>query len=236
MLRASVRRFRGFSLLEVMVSLAILSVGLVLLLQVQARSIQLAQEAREMTVATMLARGKILDCEADLLKKGFSVGDYKENGAFDEEGYPTFYWECHGYKPDMPIGETGDPSGALAGLGMGGGTEDAAAQQPGADQGMQFIAPIMQQMATVLGDSIRELHVIVRWGEGADMQEMSVTTHIIDKTAVNTIAGVIQQQSQAMQNLTGGNRSSQEQGPPGQQAPNVPGLNTGSPNLPRGVK
>ena len=60
---------RGFSLLEVMVALAILSVGLVTLVQVQARSAELAIQARELTVATMLARGKLYDCETDLAKR-----------------------------------------------------------------------------------------------------------------------------------------------------------------------
>ena len=72
----------AFSLLEVMVAMAILTVGLVSLLQVQARSAQLAIEGRELTVATMLARSKLYDCQHDLLKKGFSVGDYDEDGNF----------------------------------------------------------------------------------------------------------------------------------------------------------
>ena len=43
----------AFSLLEVMVAMAILTVGLVSLLQVQARSAQLAIEGRELTVTVM---------------------------------------------------------------------------------------------------------------------------------------------------------------------------------------
>mgnify|MGYP001764424235 CR=1 FL=1 len=61
-----------------MVAIALLSIGLVLLLQVQARSIQLAQQAREMTVATQLARAKLYDCETDLLKKGEDVSDIRD--------------------------------------------------------------------------------------------------------------------------------------------------------------
>ena len=107
----------GFSLLEVMVAVALLSLGLVLLLQVQARSIQLAQQGRDITIATMLARAKLMDCQTDLLKKGFSVGDYESDGKFDDEGYPQIYWECHAYKPDMPTADGGDMSGlaSLAG-------------------------------------------------------------------------------------------------------------------------
>ncbi len=196
---------RAFTLLEMMVAIAILSMGLVVLLQVQARSISLAQQARDMTVATMLARGKLLDCETDLLKKGFSVGDYEDDGKFDEEGYPDFYWECHGYKPDMPTMDASSGGGDLSGL-MGGAAGDAAgaAQDQGADIGMQFLAPILSQMSGILGDSIRELVVIVRWGQGEDAQEMTVTTHVIDKGPVNQVAGMISAQAGALKSLTGG--------------------------------
>jgi general secretion pathway protein I len=222
---------RAFSLLEMMVAIALLSMGLVLLLQVQARSIQLAQDAREMTVATMLARGKLLDCQTDLLKKGFSVGDYDEEGNFDDEGYSTFFWECHGYKPDMPVADAGDVTEAFGGAGAG--DTAAAAQDQGADLGMQFLAPVLSQMSNILGDSIRELVVIVRWGEGNDIKEMSVTTHVIDKTAVNTIAAMIGQQSEALRGLTGGGSGA----PGGKEAGGEPGSRPGAgpPGAPPGL-
>jgi prepilin-type N-terminal cleavage/methylation domain-containing protein len=197
----------GFSLLEMMVAIALLSLGLVVLLQVQARSIQLAQQAREMTIATQLARAKLLDCQVDLLKKGFSIGDYDEEGDFSDDEMPGFYWECHAYKPEMPVADATDintaaASGAL-GMDPSAGDDAAAAGGGQADPMMGMIAPIVAQMSGVLGDSIRELHVIIRWGVGEEMQEMTVTTHVIDKTAVNNIAAMIAQQAGALGALTG---------------------------------
>jgi general secretion pathway protein I len=198
---------RAFSLLEMMVAIALLSLGLVLLLQVQARSIQLAQQAREMTIATQLARAKLLDCQADLLKKGFSIGDYDEEGDFSDEEMPGFYWECHAYKPEMPVADATDINTAAASgaLGMDPSAAGAAEASGGgqADPMMGMIAPIVAQMSGILGDSIRELHVIIRWGVGPDMQEMTVTTHVIDKTAVNNVAAMIAQQAGALGALTG---------------------------------
>jgi len=148
-----VPRLRAFSLLEVMVAIALLAVGMTVLLQVQTRSINLAQQAREMTVATMLARSKLLDCQADLAKKGFSIGDYDEEGNFGDDGYPDFFWECHAYKPDIPVADTADVQQAFSATG----NEETgqAAEQQGADLGMQFLAPVMSQLSSVLGDSIR---------------------------------------------------------------------------------
>lgn len=203
-------RARAFSLLEVMVAIALLAVGTTVLLQVQTRSINLAQQAREMTIATMLARSKLLDCQADLSKKGFSIGDYSEEGNFGDEGYPGFYWECHGYKPEIPVADTADVQQAFSGTG----TEEAgqAAEQQGADLGMQFLAPVLSQLSSVLGDSIRELVVIVRWGKAGETDEMRVATHVIDKTAVNQVAGMIQQASSMM---PGSNRTPPPPPPPG---------------------
>ena len=200
------RRLAAFSLLEMMVAIALLSMGLVLLLQVQARSIQLAQQAREMTIATQLARAKLLDCQVDLLKKGFSIGDYDEEGDFSDEQMPGFFWECHAYKPEMPVADATDINTAAAGGALGldpSATEEASGGGGQADPMMGMIAPIVAQMSGILGDSIRELHVIIRWGTGEDMQEMSVTTHVIDKTAVNNVAAMIAQQAGALGALMG---------------------------------
>lgn len=199
---------RAFSLLEMMVAIALLSMGLVLLLQVQARSIQLAQQAREMTIATQLARAKLLDCQVDLLKKGFSIGDYDEEGDFSDEDMPGFYWECHAYKPEMPVADATDINTATASgaLGLDPSAAGAAEEAGGggqADPMMGMLAPIVAQMSGILGDSIRELHVIIRWGVGEDMQEMTVTTHVIDKTAVNNVAAMIAQQAGALGALMG---------------------------------
>ena len=73
-----------------------------------------------------------------------------------------------------------------------------AAEQQGADLGMQFLAPVMSQLSSVLGDSIRELVVIVRWGKSGETDELRVATHLIDKTAVNQVAAMIQQASSRM--------------------------------------
>ncbi len=226
---------RAFSLLEVMVALAILGVGLVSLLQVQSRSAQLAIEAREMSVATMLARAKLYDCQHDLLKKGFSIGDYDEDGNFDDEGYPKIFWECHGYAPEMPtgdgVGDTGSAASMFGGSATGGaGASGSGAATPGSDMSMGMLAPVIQQMASVMKDSIRELVVIVRWGEGDARQELRVTTHVIDKQPMNRVSQMIQQQSRALGALGGGaggqgsgaGGAGAGLGAPGSAAPNAP--------------
>lgn len=188
-------RIQGFSLLEVMIAVAIMAIGLVVLLQIQARSILMAQQAHSMTVATQLARAKLYDCETELLRRGFSVGDFEDEGKFDEEGFDSFFWECHAYQPDLPNPDASQISEGSLNVGemMG---APAGGENPMAAVGMGMIAPVLGQISQVLGDTIRELVVIVRWKEGNVWSDLRVATHIIDAKVINQMAGQMQAMSQ----------------------------------------
>ena len=239
--------FHGFTLLEVMVAVALLSLGIVLLLQVQARSIQLAQQARNLSVATGLARAKLYDCQADLLKKGFSIGDYDESGKFDDDGYEgfeSFFWECHGYKPKLPVPDTTEITTGLMDSAEARGAEARANGQLGglagageaAGLGAGMIAPVLGQVSEVLGESIRELVVIVRWKEGESWQDLQVTTHVVDKTGINQIAGALASQASQIPGLpgssSGGSSSGGSSSGPGGQGAGGRGSSGRSPSLP----
>ena len=59
--------------------------------------------------------------------------------------------------------------------------------------GLGMIAPFMENLGNALKDSIRELVVIVRWKNENVMDELRLTTHVIDKRAVNQFANVVRQ-------------------------------------------
>ena len=92
--RAGTRVVAGFTLLEVVIALAILSVSLVMLLTTNASSIDNASRSRDITIATLLARSKMIDLELLLADEGFTEGDQEENGDFNEEGYPEIKWKA----------------------------------------------------------------------------------------------------------------------------------------------
>ena len=121
------------------------------------------------------------DCETELMRRGFSVGDFDEEGDFSEEGFENFYWECHAYPMDIPapgsddIASTGDDGERDMSMGLG------------------MIAPFMENLGNALKDSIREMVVIVRWKNDTVLEEMRLTTHVIDKKAVNQFANVVRQ-------------------------------------------
>jgi general secretion pathway protein I len=84
------RALRGFTLLEVMIALALLGLGLVVLIKSAAGNIFNAQQAHMMGVATDLARAKMYQIEEKLMKDGFSDTEQtEEDRPFDDEGWPA---------------------------------------------------------------------------------------------------------------------------------------------------
>ncbi|HJK97507.1 MAG TPA: type II secretion system protein, partial [Polyangiaceae bacterium LLY-WYZ-14_1] len=62
---------KGFTLLEVMVAIAILGLALTAIFSSEAGAIKTAHRARKMQVATLLARCKMGELEEQLLEEGF---------------------------------------------------------------------------------------------------------------------------------------------------------------------
>jgi len=94
------RRQRGFTLLEVMVALAILGFALAVLIKSTAQNINASEQSHMMGIATDLARGKMYDIEEKLLKEGFTDTDQSQTDLkpFDEEGWPNIFYS---YKVDQ---------------------------------------------------------------------------------------------------------------------------------------
>lgn len=76
----------GFTLLEIMVALAVISISLVVLLGLRNRDLVLSATARDITKATMLARKKITEINMGPFP---DLGENK--GDFGEES-PMFRW------------------------------------------------------------------------------------------------------------------------------------------------
>ncbi len=77
----------GFTLLEVMLAMAILAITLVVIFQSQSQSVSMAGEARFQTTATLLAQGKIAEIEA-----ANPEGISSDSGDFGDD-FPDYSWE-----------------------------------------------------------------------------------------------------------------------------------------------
>ena len=111
---------RGFTLLEVMVAMAIMAMGFSVLSEAHGRAALATIDARNVTMGTILARGKMLDVEFELKKDGFGDYDKVIEGDFSKEGQPEYKWIATARKIEIPVGKMGDSMPDLMGM-LGGG-------------------------------------------------------------------------------------------------------------------
>ena len=83
---------QGFTLLEVIIALAILGLSLMAIFQISTQAIYAHVYAKKLTVATLLARSKMVDLEQELFDKGFQLDDDEQAGDFSDDGWSSYKW------------------------------------------------------------------------------------------------------------------------------------------------
>ncbi|MCB9652585.1 MAG: prepilin-type N-terminal cleavage/methylation domain-containing protein [Deltaproteobacteria bacterium] len=184
----------GFTLLEVMVAMAILALSLTAIAGINAAGFANSNYAKYVTVATLLARSKMIDVEEELRKDGFPDSDKVFDGDFEKEGYPGFRFVATSRKVEMDIGR-------LISSFLGGDEEDFDAEQlppqmqemlkairgdgndaleagldrselkqlAGGEVGSAVMESMFKQVSETLARSIREITLEILWGrEGID--------------------------------------------------------------------
>jgi general secretion pathway protein I len=188
---------RGFTLLEVMVALAVLALALTAVSDVVGGALRNHVRARQLDVATMLARGKLAEIEAGYEQEGFRDFDQKQEGTFEAEGHAEVKWLAEALKPQVELGPdavlkalTGIDGGVAGLLGMQGGGADKSALSgltaPQLAAGGAASGPalgMIQAQLTALGEQIkngvRELRLTVSWADGKATESFTVVTYLV---------------------------------------------------------
>lgn len=204
----------GFTLLEVVVALAVLSMALMAIFKLNSGAVAMHAYTKRLTVATLLARSKMTDVEQELYDKGFNLDDEEKSGDFSDEGWKSFRWRARiiaprteGLSPEQLIGALfGIPTGGkgLSSL-FGGGAPGASSAIPGASAGASGLsalgpmAGMMQgqiaQMTDSLGKSMREIRLNVSWRDGRNLESLELVSHIValgpgsDRNGATNFAG-----------------------------------------------
>lgn len=153
----------GFTLLEVMIALALMVVSFAAILSIQSNSISVTEKARNMNIATMLAKRAMVEAELEL--KGKTFREVKEeDGSNFEAPYQDFRWTRTIKEIEFPSLNFASP---------GGGEEDGSGQNSQVEQ----LAQLIQKFFT---DSIRELTVTVYWPRGDGEQRFTLSTYWVD--------------------------------------------------------
>jgi len=199
---------RGFTLLEVMISLAILAIALVAISGLNGGAVAMHAYGRRATEATLLLRGKMLDVEDDLQKSGFSDFDDEKHGDFSDQGAGGYAWSAEILRPDVRLdpaqlmnlvsgaaqGQGGTSKGgsiagaatALAGSLLGG-PAPSPAVSPGAGGVAGLLAGplggVLQTQAKTfietLKKSVREIRLTVSWVDGKNQRSISASQIVV---------------------------------------------------------
>lgn len=192
---SELRRQRGFTLLEIMISLAILGAALVVLLSMSSADIRASHKAKLLTIATGLARGKMLDIEEELLRTGFQDTAEQMDGDFEAEGQPKFTWKAmiekvqlpeaatiasaaEGSKSSTPPPSADDEANNAALMNLSGGSDSGAL---GASM-VQLYFPLIRP---VLEAAIRKVTLEVQWKIGSDEETLKVIGFYTDNKAID---------------------------------------------------
>jgi general secretion pathway protein I len=203
------RRRSGFTLVEVMVAIAILAISLSAIFSTEAGAARMAHRSRKMGIAALLARCKMGEIEEQVATEGLpALFDSGSDDCCADAEFDGFScdWEIHPVVlPDGMFATEDEGFGPLEGdpgAGPAPTTDPAAApfgdfsqSQPqdllsGGGE-LDAIASIaLQHVYPVLKPSfeaqIRRATVTVRWKEGSSDHDFDVTQYLVSETPIAT--------------------------------------------------
>jgi general secretion pathway protein I len=197
----------GFTLLEVMMAIAILAMCLTAIFSSEGGAVKMAGRSRRLGVATLLARCKMGEIEEQVAEEGLPAIFDSGSDECCEEGEIEGY-ECKWEIVPVVLPETmfapEDEGAAGSGTGAGGPTnmidqlanknsEQGSAFDPaamlagGGDTGglasmaMGYVFPILKP---AFEQQIRRATVTVQWREGDSPKELDVTQYLVSQTPI----------------------------------------------------
>jgi prepilin-type N-terminal cleavage/methylation domain-containing protein len=176
------RSEEGFSLLEVMVSLAILGMALVIVSRIVTGNVRVTNHARMTTAATFLARTRISMMEQSLLEYGFAEMDGEDTGDFSQDGFPSYRWYTNMERIELPADSSQKVQQASTKATMSNNPMEMLSGFMGG-----FMSTLMDPIRLGLQESVRKLTLRVKWNEaGKPEQSIEVVTFFTDPSRLET--------------------------------------------------
>jgi general secretion pathway protein I len=154
----------GFTLLEVVIAMAIMTIAFSSILAVEGGSIRASVRAKRMNIVSMLIKNQMVDAEYKIEGKTFDEVPKEESGTFPDP-FQDFRWKRTIKELKFPNIAAG--IGAQPGQGGGGGES-------------QMGETISRLMTNFLSKAIRELTVTITWKQGTTDQSYSISTYWVN--------------------------------------------------------
>ena len=188
---------KGFTLLEMMIAMAILSGALTWLVVGMSRNISAENHAKLLSTATFLARERMVDFEDELYEKGFGEFEKDISGNFEEKGFARFTWKVIVDKVELPSAEQIQTVMTKAQENKGDNPDDKSKLPPQMQNnnssasnnpltaGAGALASQFGIIKDVLEQGIRRVTVKVLWKEGKADRDVTVVAYYTDVRKVD---------------------------------------------------
>jgi prepilin-type N-terminal cleavage/methylation domain-containing protein len=163
--RQAAAEIAGFTLLEVIIAMAIMVLAFASILSVESGSLNASARSKQMNVVAMLAKDKMVQTEYEIEGKTFEEVAKEAHGTFDTP-YQDYSWETKIKEVEFPnLGSGGGDSSS------GGGSQNASS-----DVG----STINKLLTQFFSKAMREVTVKIIWKRGSGEQSYSLSTYWVD--------------------------------------------------------
>lgn len=191
----------GYTLMEVLIALTILASSMTILLGTQSSAVQRGSMANDMTVATLLARAKMLEIESDADANGFNEDVTNDSGDFSREGYAHFRWEVEIEPVEMDEGASeallSQANTQLFGEGEDGGGGTFTGNAAFAAY-LPMVVGMVPDLINRFGEKVRKVTMVISWDFRGGEQKLTLVQYITDMNADDrqdpaaTVGGALQ--------------------------------------------
>lgn len=181
-------RQRGFTLLEVLVAVAILAISLTSLLGSQMQALRATRYAQQVTAAAFLAEYQLVEIEYVIQQEedGWGENDREFEGDFAEQGWPDMNYSCLVDMIEMPD-YTAIQAAMAAADTDGGGMSDQTGVQDTGEQAVDMLGMVWPMIKEAIEQSIRRSSCKVTWLDGKIEHEFEVMTFWTDASKLDQI-------------------------------------------------
>lgn len=178
---------RGFTLLEVLVALAILGLSLSSMLSAQVDAMRATRYAQGLTAASFLAEYQLIEIEWQMREDGWVEQDQTFEGDFGDEEWPDMRYVCVVDFIELPeynqlVEAKTDADNATDG-------DDGLVQDAG-DEAFGALGLVWPVVKAAIESSIRKAQCTVYWTDGKLEHDVTVATFWTDPTALDALPGM----------------------------------------------
>lgn len=169
----------GFTLMEMMIALAILASALSVLMGTLANTGQQSAYASDLTTATLLARSKMIDIEYEVMADEFSTNDQKYSGNFAAEGRPDMKWSATVTTVQIPE-DAKEALLANVNSQLFGQKSEGLKGNAAFSSMLPTLIGKLPQMINQIGTKVRRVELKVEFVFGNGMAPVNVSQYIVD--------------------------------------------------------